>query len=371
MAQLTAVIDPTSETVAVEWPDGARAAFPYLWLRDNCPSGFHPQTLERAFDLLSVPADLRPLEVRADGEALEIAWSGDGHVSRFDAAWLSAHRPGAQVFDPADVDYAHWRGDLGAEGAPRGEASALLSDDAALLAWLKETKRYGLSLVTGLADDPEAGMAVAKRIGFLRQTNFGVTFDVISKPDPNNLAYTSHRLPLHTDLTNQEVPPGFQFLHCMINEAEGGGSLFCDGFAVAEDIRAEDPEAFALLRDTPTPFRFQDGDYDIRKREPVIRLERDGRLAEIRFNAHLAAVFDMEAAQMAAYYRAYRLYMTKSRDDAYLLTLKLRPGEMAVFDNRRVLHGRDAFDPSTGGRRLRGCYVDRGEFDSRIRVLSR
>lgn len=49
----------------------------------------------------------------------------------------------------------------------------------------------------------------------------------------------------------------------------------------------------------------------------------------------------------------------------------LGAGEMVVFDNRRVLHGRDAFDPQSGSRYLHGCYVDRGEFESRLRVLSR
>ena len=42
---------------------------------------------------------------------------------------------------------------------------------------------------------------------------------------------------------------------------------------------------------------------------------------------------------------------------------------MMVFDNRRVLHGRTAFDASTGHRRLLGIYVDRDVLDSRIRVL--
>lgn len=44
---------------------------------------------------------------------------------------------------------------------------------------------------------------------------------------------------------------------------------------------------------------------------------------------------------------------------------------MVVFDNRRIMHGRDAFDPETGFRHLHGCYVDRGEFESRLRVLKR
>ena len=49
----------------------------------------------------------------------------------------------------------------------------------------------------------------------------------------------------------------------------------------------------------------------------------------------------------------------------------LAPGEMAMFDNTRVLHGRTAFDPSSGDRHLRGYYIEKNEIDSRIRVLSR
>ncbi|MEM1307665.1 MAG: TauD/TfdA family dioxygenase, partial [Pseudomonadota bacterium] len=91
----------------------------------------------------------------------------------------------------------------------------------------------------------------------------------------------------------------------------------------------------------------------------------------IRFNGHIAGVFDMPAERIAHYYSAYRAFMALSRDPAYRCVLRLSGGEMVVFDNRRTLHGREAFDPSTGFRRLRGCYVDRGEWDSRMRVLAR
>ncbi|MFX0542888.1 TauD/TfdA family dioxygenase [Roseovarius sp. S4756] len=105
--------------------------------------------------------------------------------------------------------------------------------------------------------------------------------------------------------------------------------------------------------------------------EPVITLDRSGAVIKIRYNAHLAGIFDMPAEIMAEYYGAYRAYMAKTRDPRYHLTLRLKSGEMVVFDNRRVLHGRDAFDPSTGFRHLHGCYVDRGEFASRLRLLAR
>jgi len=363
-------LEVRADALLVTWADGTRATYPALWLRDNCPSAFHPETHERVLDLLVL--DLSPVLLSADhtGETVTLRYA-DGHTSLMPTALLSAHRPGKPAADPADIAPQFWRGDLTAAGIPRFAAAQLLAEDAALGTWMRETARFGLSIVDGLADHIDAGVDVAKRIGFLRETNFGTTFEVVNRPEPNNLAYTAVTLPLHTDLPNQEAPPGYQFLHCLANEATGGGSLFADGFALAEDLRAEDPEAFRLLSETSIPFRFHDHEADIRVHAPVIQLDRHGKVTEVRYNAHIAAVFDMPAAVMPAYYRAYRAMMAKTREPRYQLTFKLFAGEMVVFDNRRVLHGRESFDPASGLRHLHGCYVDRGEFASRLRLLAR
>ena len=352
------------------WSKTGRVTYPTLWLRDNCPSAFHPQTEERVLDLLSL--DDEPVLVGAEnaGETVVLHYA-DGHVSSMPMALLSAHRPGRPARDPAAITPHLWRDDLKPAGVPRHAAARILESDCALRAWMQDTAAYGLSIVDRLDDRVDAGVEIACKIGFLRETNFGMTFEVVSKPDPNNLAYTAVTLPLHTDLPNQEVPPGFQFLHCIANEAQGGGSLFADGFALAEDLRARDPEAFRLLSEIAIPFRFHDRDADIRTHAPVITLDRQGKVCEIRWNAHIAATFDMPADVMPGYYRAYRTFMAMTRDPAYQLTFKLQAGEMIVFDNRRILHGREAFDPSTGFRHLHGCYVDRGEFNSRLRLLAR
>ncbi|MBX2831696.1 MAG: TauD/TfdA family dioxygenase [Rhodospirillales bacterium] len=363
--------DAARGCVTVRWNDDICAHFPWAWLRDNCPSGFHPDTGERSFDLLSVAPDCQPQNVWLSAGDLMIEWQDENHVSRFDLGWLCNHRPGKTMDDPADIPYVAWRGDIGAAGIPRANAQDVMQGDQALLDWLRETRRTGLSIIEGLEDRLDAGMDVARRIGFLRETNFGTTFAVKSMPNPNNLAYTSEVLPLHTDLPNQELVPGFQFLHCLANEADGGESTFADGVAMAEDLRAEDAEAFGLLSTIAIPFRFQDRDTDIRWRRPVIVLDDGGQVTQICYNAHIAGVFDMDADVIAAYYRAYRKLMAKTRDPKYVVKLKLRGGEMVVFDNRRALHGRASFDPSTGFRHLHGCYVDRGEFESRMRVLAR
>jgi gamma-butyrobetaine dioxygenase len=371
MMMTEATLMPDERMVRVHWQDGTTGDFPFLWLRDTCPSAWHPETQERVLDLLDVPADIAPEAVAVEDGHLRIDWAGEAGKSRFPLDWLRTHRPGARSADPAAIPPATWRGNAGAEAIPRTRADAILTDDGALAAWLRDLKRSGITIVEGLPPDREAGMAVARRVGFLRETNFGRTFHVVSKPNPNNSAYTADALPLHTDLPNQELPPGIQFLHCLANEAEGGGSVFADGVALAEDLRARDPEAFETLATVSIPFRFHDGSCDIRRRQRVINLDDEGAVSEVCWSGHLAGVLDLRPAEIEPFYRAYRAFMRLTRDPAYRIELKLSGGEVVVFDNRRVLHGRAAFDPSTGYRELHGCYVDRGEMDSRLRVLAR
>ena len=322
------------------------------------------------FDLLLIDEAPVLQKAQLEGKFAALTYN-DGHISHFPISLLRAHLPGQQAFDAGAMSAKLWRAELKDTSVPRHLAAPIQVDDQALTEWMHDTAVFGLTIVEHLQDYIGAGVKIAERIGFLRRTNFGTTFEVINKPDPNNLAYTSVALPLHTDLPNQEVPPGYQFLHCLANEATGGTSLFADGFAIAEDLKAEDPEAFCLLCDISIPFRFHDVDTDIKVHKPVITLDDAGDVIEIRYNAHLAGIFDMESEIMPSYYRAYRAFMSKTRDPRYGLRLKLKAGEMVVFDNRRVLHGRDSFDPSTGFRHLHGCYVDRGEFTSRLRILAR
>ncbi|WP_318011234.1 TauD/TfdA family dioxygenase [Mesorhizobium sp. ESP-6-2] len=50
---------------------------------------------------------------------------------------------------------------------------------------------------------------------------------------------------------------------------------------------------------------------------------------------------------------------------------QLQPGEVLVFDNQRVLHGRTAFDPTLAVRHLRSCNIDRDGVHSAFRTLAR
>ena len=83
------------------------------------------------------------------------------------------------------------------------------------------------------------------------------------------------------------------------------------------------------------------------------------------------APLDVSADRVVEVYRALRKLAALTRDARYRVCLRLEAGDLMMFDNRRVLHGRDAFRPATGRRHLQGCYVDHDEVLSRIRVLER
>jgi trimethyllysine dioxygenase len=69
---------------------------------------------------------------------------------------------------------------------------------------------------------------------------------------------------------------------------------------------------------------------------------------------------------MAEFYRALKLWDRLVNDPAYEVAFKLTPGSILLFDNWRTLHGRRAY---TGFRRLCGAYLNKEDFDSRLRVL--
>ena len=54
-----------------------------------------------------------------------------------------------------------------------------------------------------------------------------------------------------------------------------------------------------------------------------------------------------------------------------MIEFRLQPGDTIVFNNRRTLHARSAFEAAsaTSNRVLHGCYVNVDEFASKYRYL--
>jgi len=371
-ALIDAHLDPSdAQLVRLRFEGGEEVVRHALMLRDCCAclACRHPESLERTLDQLSYPLDIQPQRLAiVDGGELEIVWSGDAHVSRYTAGWLRAGG-WCEALMPASAVEPWDRGF--ALRLPRFEYDDVMRDDAALLAWLEALRDQGLAYVQGAPTEEGTVERLVGRAGAVRSSNFGAIFDVKAVIGAISNAYTANDLPLHVDLPAREYQPGYQFLHCLVNEAKGGESVYADGFAMAEDLRAKDPDAFATLARTRVRLRYHDDETDYMALKPLVVTNEQGEVIEVRLNTAIMTSFEAPPGQMREVYRAFRAFVERTRDPAFQVELKMRPGDVAGFDNRRVLHGRRAFAATTGLRHLQGAYMEREEVASRIRVLRR
>ena len=339
-----------------------------ITLRDACccTACRHPESLERTLDQLRVLPSIRAERVAVTTEgALEVCWS-DGHASRYPAGWLDA---GGLFEAVAPLPPTRlWDRTL---EIPRFDYQEVTGDDGVRRAWLAALVETGLTYVTGAPTRTGTVLELVERVGPVRTTNFGTVFDVRAVVDAISNAYTAIDLPLHVDLPTREYMPGTQFLHCIANEVLGGAAVYGDGFAIAEDLRAEDPDAFHILSEAPVRFRYHDRVTENVAVRPILAVDHAGHLQEVRFNSGVMTSFQVAPERMAEVWRAYRAFLARTRDPAFQAEIRMRPGEIACFDNRRVLHGRRAFEPSTGLRHLQGAYLEREDLVSALRVLQR
>ena len=97
----------------------------------------------------------------------------------------------------------------------------------------------------------------------------------------------------------------------------------------------------------------------------------DGHLFEIRAGNWLRGPLNAPFDLVEEMYAAYQLFEKTSHHERFQIHFRLEPGDCLIFDNRRALHARTAFETGSGHRHLRGCYLDRDELRSSIRLLER
>lgn len=348
--------------------EGEVAYFNYFWLRDNCETSWESSTQERIFDILAEAEDLTPISAQCDGGFLEVIWC-DGHESRYAHQWLKSWYKGQKHGDLAVRARKPWYSGHYSNMARFSYAEVMIAPNR-VADWAEALLDEGIALIHDMPNSEAALQSLCEQLGVVRPSFSGYAFDVFSKKRPENLAYTSKALELHTDLPAEELAPGIQFLHCRINNAQGGKSLFVDATAVANALQKNHPDYFKILTEYEVPFRYTTQRHDVRAKQRIIEIDpNNGEVSGINFSQHLADIFDFPQQDMDYFYPAFRKFGQMLQDPHYLMTFRLNAGECIVFDNHRVAHGRAAYIEGSGARHLRGCYVDRGELRSTYRVL--
>ena len=354
-------VSNNAKWLQVDYDNGETQRYLASWLRDNIGSGRHLDHGQRTFDL-NLMEKVSITESSSSAEQIKIKFDGEEIFHTFDEAWLR----GFSNDGPGTAKKKLWGAEL--QSSLRFvDFDAAATDDSTLLDLLGHIDQYGFALIENVPCIPETIFKVVDLFGYVRETNYGSLFDVRVERDPANLAFTSAEIGMHTDNPYRNPVPGLQLLHCLVNDSEGGENQLVDGFNVTEKIRTSHPEAFSLLTGTAVDFRyFEAGSADLQNRSPLVSM-LDGMVNEIRYNSRSIQAFDIPANELDAFYDAYRLLGRSLHQASARIEFRLGPGQLVIFDNQRILHGRSSY--RQGARHLQGCYADKDALRSRIRVL--
>jgi alpha-ketoglutarate-dependent taurine dioxygenase len=355
----TANIELTALTIkpgelTLSWQNSTYSVYSALWLRDNDPANRDPVTGERRISLLDLPPEPR-LRAAKSGppDHITLTWE-DGVTSVFSLHWLrgfdrslrTSARPtrmpwmGQPSQALAACDYAEW-----------------VRTPSCRRDWLYYAGRDGLAFLRNVPTNDGVVLKVAEQIGFVRETNLGRTFEVAIAATPRGLVSTSSPY--------RDPVPGFQLLHCL--SAADGESIFADGMAVAERLRIRDPEAFAVLSQTPILFQFENQAVDLVAERTMLDIDTQEHFRAICYNDRFISPLQMKGPRLKKYYPAYRLLSELLRDPARFVVSLLQAGDLVLVDNARVLHECSG----SSGNRLQACYIDADGLYSSLARLSR
>ncbi len=354
----------------ISWSDGIQGDFASIWLRDNLPEDRDSHSGQRLVDVMDIPADPHIRSASLTNGTVNVQWANEARQSSFELAWLyecatgGAQRPELQTrmwLDGATLTPAQDFCTL--------DFAAMGSDASGRLGWLTRLLQDGIAFVTDVPRHNHAILEATAYIGYVPETNYGRVFDVRTVPQPENLAYSDLGLGLHTDNPYREPVPGFQALHTLMAAPDGGDSLFADGFAIAEHLRTTQPKAFEIISRTPVPFWYRAEGTDLYAERPLIELSCSGAVVAVTYNNRAIRPMQLPAVECAAYYAAYRQFAALLREPRLQMATRLEDGDLVVFDNRRVLHGRTGFASAKHPRHLQGCYLTRDSVYSAAAVL--
>jgi gamma-butyrobetaine dioxygenase len=365
---------------------------PAIWLRDNCQCVRcrDPATGERLVSITDLPRDVSVVTSTRSGDRIKVVFGPDGHESTFDAGWLGQYAvldqaeghgpqaatggraPGLSAGDDFRSEDAKklWSAADIKSAFPDGSWPLFLADATHRQACLSAVLRDGFLVLSDVPTEPGMVLTVARNFGLVRETTeYGPLVDLLVKAQPESQLYTAQPVTPRSGLAFRDPVPAVEVVHCLRQPADGGDSLLIDGFYAAATLRAENPDAFGVLAATEVTFAYSDAASDMRATTPVIGLGPRGRIRDVRFDTALMQPVRLPAAEVVAFYDAYRAFAEVIGRPSLMATFRLRAGDCVVIDNTRVLFGRTGFTGTE--RHMQLCWTDLDTLASKLAVMRR
>ena len=348
--------------------DGEKKEIHPFWLRErvNGDKFVDIKTKQRLFDPTQIQENIKINDINLSKDFLEVTFN-DGASTKLSIQKLIEEFSNYNFIKL--IKKVEWDSSL--INLNIFEFKENLSEKEEMYNALISFYRYGFVIFKNVPIKDNFLINFANSIGSVRRTNFGEFFNVKSKPNPNDLAYTSLPLAPHTDNPYRNPVPCIQILHCIENNVQGGLSTLVDGFTVTEKLKKDFPKYYKILSEVKVRFQFVDQSVVLEDWAEMIRIDENGEFKQVRFSPRLDFVPLLDLDKLELYYNARKKISELYNSDKYRIQFKLSPGDLLMMDNYRLLHGRTAFNSNEGDRFLQGCYIDYDSTDGKLKHLKR
>ena len=224
---------------------------------------------------------------------------------------------------------------------------------------------YGFLVLKNCKRDSSSVKEIANKIGYVRNSIFGGLWSFESNEKKADSSYTQEELRPHTDGTYSNDAPGLQLLLCCEYSAQGGQSILVDGFKIAQKIKNENEEIFDLLSQINVTGNYIGDGVNLKAERPIFKLGKNKEIIQVSFNNYDRALFRFSNELTIKFYEAIKKFDLIANDKNFQWRYILKPGDLLIFNNWRILHGRGSFN---GIRKISGCYINKEDFDSSCKI---
>lgn len=354
-----------------------------IFVRDACACSMcvDPHSGQKSFKTTDIPMNIEIGDMKLQGDSLHVKWINDipgFHSHKSIIPVKSLVTPDDSWNPLPDTSPSTWDVKIMQQVMPniRFDFTQYISGSKTFHEAIRSIKKWGIIFLTGVPDCEDAVEKIASLIGPLRNTFYGKIWDVVSMKQAKNVAYTDKYLGLHQDLLYMENPPGIQLLHCLKNNCKGGKSLFCDAFKIAEHLSASD---YDILSKEKIHYHYEKAGHNYQHSHLVLEIDPEDQKntdcvrmpSVVNYSPPFQAPFssNFHNTIFKDFVRSLGRFAHGAESPKNVIKYKLVPGDCVIFNNRRVLHGRESFEVQEGERWLKGCYLDSDVFLSRSRLV--
>ena len=347
---------------------GAKKEIHPFWLRErvNSENFLDQKTQQRLFDPTMLKNSSEISKVNISDKFLEVSFKDGAYAKLVIENILKEFEKDNELYF---INKISWKSDFKNNNIYKFNKNFF--EEKIMYESLLGFYKYGFVIFENVPTQDNFIVNFANSIRSIRRTNFGEFFNVKSKPNPNDLAYTSLPLAPHTDNPYRKPVPCIQLLHCIENEVGGGLSTLVDGLAVTEELKKEHPSFFQILTEIKVRFQFVDDNVVLEDWAEMIQLDENKRLKQVRFSPRLDFVPLMDKEKLELYYAARNKISEMYNSEKFRIEFKLKPGDLLMMDNYRLLHGRTEYNANEGNRFLQGCYIDYDSTEGKLKHLKR